>query len=498
MEGLVMKRSRKKLFIVAGAVFLVLVLICGLLLLRKRNRMRAVAMIGDFGERVNFTLSADGKTNIVKGYYVLSENNTFLSIRDLAGALSGTEKHFNVQRGKNGVQWEINTERNYVNTTKKENTPFATVYPGAFSGSNDAQGRDGLLLYSPSVSIDGEKQEYMWYYKAGPDGSPVTDDAFVSLIDFGLMLNLDIQFTDKTALSVSMDQGFVLDIERFEKSEYFRDLDGVILGNITAGEILYANDASAPNEIASTSKLMTWLLLQEAVDDGRLVLTDTVKISEDVMKLTNSTYGKDICQANWAVGKEVTLQDLAAAMLLPSSNESALAIAEAVAHAYGHTENLEAHFVQMMNDRAYTLGLSSAMFYNASGLPDYAADQMSAKRANRMTASDLYVLAAYILTNYRAEFTAISAQPTIKLPSFGENVWAVSTYSSYFSSYSLSGMKTGTTDRAGNCIVASMDIKADDEVQTIVAVLLGAETKKMRNEQLSVLLEYARQYYRNR
>ena len=52
-------------------------------------------------------------------------------------------------------------------------------------------------------------------------------------------------------------------------------------------------------------------------------------------------------------------------------------------------------------------------------------------------------------------------------------------------------MKTGTTDRAGNCMVASMDLMVGGEVQTVIAVILGAETKKLRNEQMAVLLEYA-------
>lgn len=490
------KYGRKKLLISAGVVLLAFVMVFGLLLLRRRNQMRAISLLGDFGERVNFTVSVSGRDSTVKGYYVLSEHNTFLSIRDVAAALSETDKHFDIRRGEEGIQWEISKNRDYAAATKKENTPFATVYPGNFTGTNEEQGRDGLLLYSPKVSIDGTVQECMWYYKAGPDGAPVTTDAFVSLTDLGLILDLNVHFTGETSLEISTDSGFVLDKERLETSEYFCDLDGVILGNITAGEILYANDASQQNEIASTTKLMTWLLLQEAINDGRLTMTDSVKISDNVMKLTNSSYGKDICQANWYPGKEITLRDLTAAMLLPSSNESALAIAEAVAHAYGYTKDLEARFVQMMNDRAYTLGLSSAMFYNCTGLPYYSEEQLMTKHANKMSAGDLYVLASYILTHYRSEFLSFSSQDSLELPSFGENVRAVSTFSSYFSSYGLTGMKTGTTDRAGNCMVASMDIKSNGKVQTIVAVILGAETKKMRNEQMSVLLEYARQYCR--
>lgn len=489
------KKINKKLVITVLIVLLALALAGGLLLMRRRRNLLGSSVVGDFGERVNFTLSADGKKSTVKGYFVLSENNTYLSLRDVAGALSGTEKHFNVQRGKD-VQWEINTSRNYVATTKKENTPFAVEFPGDRSGTNDAQGRDGLLQYSPTVSVDGERQQYRFYYKADTDGSPVTSDAFVSLMDLGFMLDLSLEYTGSRELSVDTDRGFSVDLDRFEEAEYFHDLDGAILANATTGEVLYAWDAVHQTEIASTSKLMTWLLVQEAIGDGRLTLDSTYKISENVMNLSCSAYGSDICRLNWSVGKEVTVRDLIAGMLLPSSNECAVALAEAVMLSYGFREDLEQHFVQKMNDRAYELKLTSAMFYNASGLPEYEPDQIMAKRGNKMCANDLYILAAYIMNWYREPFTAFSAQQGIRLDSFGENVWAISSYYDFLCRYPITGMKSGTTDRAGRCLVTSMDVRVNGEIQTVIAVVLGAENQKLRYEQTMALLAYARQYYR--
>ena len=470
-------------------------LIITVLIMRRRRNPLGSSIVGDFGERVNFSLSAGSRKSTVKGYFVLSENNTYLSLRDVAGALSGTEKHFNVQRGKD-VQWEINTSRNYVATTKKENTPFAVEFPGDGAGSNDAQGRDGLVQYSPWVSVDGEKQAYRFYYKADTDGSLVTTDAYVSLMDLGFMLDLYLEYTGEKELKVDLDRGFSIDLERLEKAEYFHDLNGVILGNAATGEILYAWDATHQTEIASTSKLMTWLLVQEAMNDGRLTLDGTYKISENVWRLACSAYGLDICRDNWTVGREVTIRDLIAGMLLPSSNECAVALAEATMLSYGFTEDLERHFVQKMNDRAYELKLTSAMFYNASGLPEYEADQIMAKRGNKMSANDLYILSAYIMNWYRDEFTAFSAEQSIQLPSFGENVRAVSSYHDYLCLFPITGMKSGTTDRAGRCLVASMDVRVDGEIQTVIAVVLGAENQKLRYEQTMALLTYARQHYR--
>ena len=489
------KKINRKLIITALIVLLALGLIGGWLLMRRRRNPLGSSIVGDFGERVNFTLAAGNKKSTVKGYYVLSEYNTYLSIRDVAGALSGTEKHFNVQRGSS-VQWEINTSRNYVSTTKKENTPFAVEFPGEYSGTNDARGRDGLVMYAPTVSVDGETQAYRFYYKADTDGSPVTSDAFVSLMDLGLMLDLSLEYTGEKELKADLDRGFSVDLERLEEAEYFHDLDGAVLANASTGEILYAWDATHQTEIASTSKLMTWLLVQEAMNDGRLTLDSMVRISENVMRLACSAYGLDICRQNWSVGKEVTVRDLIAAMLLPSSNEAAAALAEATMRAYGFTEDLEKHFVQKMNDRAYELKLSSAMFYNASGLPQYEADQLMSKRGNKMSANDLYILSAYIMNWYRDEFTAFSSKESILLPSFGENVRAVSSYHESLCAFPITGMKSGTTDRAGRCLVASMDVRADGQIQTVIAVVLGAENQKLRYEQTMTLLAYARQYYR--
>ena len=491
------KRSRKKTVITALILFAAIVLAAGLFLLRRRNRQLASVIYGDFGERVNFTMTVSGRSLTVKGYYAANRGNTYLSLRDIAGALSGTEKHFNVEHGPEKLAWQINTSRNYVNTTKKENTAFFEAFPGAYSGTNEAQGRDGLLLFESTVTIDGDDSRICrLYYQSDNKGDPVTTDAYIGLMDIGLLLDLDLEFTSETDFNVNPDRGFIIDLDRLEKAEYFHDLDGVILGNCTTGEILYAWDAVHQTEIASTSKLMTWLLVQEAIANGRLTLQSTYKISDNVMRLCASVNGKDVCRANWSVGKEVTVKDLIAGMLLPSSNECAVALAEATMLSYGFTEDLEKHFVQKMNDRAFEMGLTSAMFYNASGLPQYEADQISAKRGNKMSANDLYMLSAYIMNYWRDEFTAFSAEQAMLLESFGNGVWAVSSYYDRLSAYAVNGMKTGTTDRAENCIVASMDVKVNGEIQTVIAIVLGAETQKLRYEQTSVLLAYARQYYK--
>ena len=80
-----------------------------------------------------------------------------------------------------------------------------------------------------------------------------------------------------------------------------------------------------------------------------------------------------------------------------------------------------------MNKRAKELGLSTAVFYNVHGLPNYDSSAVTAKRQNSMSAKDMFKLASYLMKNYQKELTAFTSQTKIELPTFGEDVVATST-----------------------------------------------------------------------
>lgn len=213
------------------------------------------------------------------------------------------------------------------------------------------------------------------------------------------------------------------------------------------------------------------------------------------MEEAKSEDSTGICRNNWKTGKEVTVQDLIAGMLLPSANECATALSEVVAGAYGCKTDLEENFVKLMNRRAKELGLTSAKFINPHGLPQYVKSQTTGKRQNKMSAGDMFRLTSYLIQNYRAQLTSFTTKEQIEVPSFGENVYATSTYRTLIWNMGVIGLKTGTTNRSGACIVTAIDIPYKGQTQTVVSVVFGAENNMQRYEASNMLLKYAQQYY---
>ena len=132
----------------------------------------------------------------------------------------------------------------------------------------------------------------------------------------------------------------------------------VLVGDANRNTVLFAQNSTFPVPIASTSKLMTYLLLRECEWNGELHFTDTVTITEEADRISRSADGMISMNAY----STVPFQELVEGMLLCSSNEAAASLA---AYATGSTEI----FVEHMNERARELSLFSARFYTPHGLP---------------------------------------------------------------------------------------------------------------------------------
>ena len=139
------------------------------------------------------------------------------------------------------------------------------------------------------------------------------------------------------------------------------------------------------------------------------------------------------------------MQDLLFGALLPSSNECALCLAETVAGS-------EETFVQRMNQKALDLGLSQTFFYNCHGLPSYTEDSIPAKRQNRMSAEDMFRLVSYLLKVY-PQITDITSLENATLQSL--NLEVRNTNPLLHNLPEVTGLKTGTTNKAGACLVTS-------------------------------------------
>ncbi len=269
----------------------------------------------------------------------------------------------------------------------------------------------------------------------------------------------------------------------------FAGLHSALLGNPDTGEIYFADSIDDAVPMASLTKLMTYLIVKEAIDRGDIKAGDKVKISKEAEDVTY-LYGKIWLKE----GQRVPLKDLMKAMIVVSSNESAVALA-------CHVAGSESAFTDLMNKRAKELGLESAVFLNSSGLPKdeavsegvealqnpVATDEAKKEdinSQNRMSARDLFVLGSYILRKY-PEITKLSSVKKISLDQFSYEDENTNSLLKKFKS--VDGLKTGYTDAAGRCIMTSQTENFKGEKKRVIGIVLGADTVKERNKDAEIL-----------
>ena len=146
-----------------------------------------------------------------------------------------------------------------------------------------------------------------------------------------------------------------------------------------------------------------------------------------------------------------------------------------------------------MNSRAQELGLKSTRMYNCSGLPSFSEDSIPVKRQNRMSAEDLYRLVKIIMERY-PDITEITSIPLAHMPSLNDYRTANSN-PLLFNMSGVTGLKTGSTNKAGYCVAATLPVQKEGETHTLVLILLGAETADLRGQAAEILLRDALSHY---
>jgi len=401
---------------------------------------------------------ADGV--VARAYTSNYENNVYVSMTDISRALNGTSKQFSIRFLKNeseGEHFLLTGGEGYVPQETAEQECTESVW---------------LELKRNRILYNGGDRKYYTYRDA-------QNDLYMSLTDIQLMLDLTASFTSDKSILLEPDRPFTPDLRALNDSGYFNYLNGVVLGDATTGEVLFSRDPNKITAIASTSKLMTYLLLAEAAEAGRIRFEDSVTVSGNVEKLSRSLDGA----IEMEEGEVVPVQELVAAMLMASSNEAALALAE---YSYGSGEA----FVAAMNQRARELGLNSAEFFNPHGLPQYERSTVQTKLQNRMSALDLFRLASVLVNRYPSVLNITSQQyvtlPTLEYTTANSNPLV-------FNLPGVNGLKTGSTNRAGYCLVASLPVDCSDGVHTVILALLGSENGAERGQQAEILLRSARE-----
>ena len=232
-----------------------------------------------------------------------------------------------------------------------------------------------------------------------------------------------------------------------------------ILVEASTGKVLVEHNANEKMPPASITKIMTILLVMEALEDGKITLEDSVVCSEHA----NSMGGTQI----WLkVGESMTVHELLKAVVVSSANDATVALAE-------HVAGSEEGFVQLMNDRAKQLGMNDTVFTNATGFDD---------ENHKTTAYDVSLMSRELLKHQKIfEYTSIW------IDSLRDGETQLVNTNKLIRFYKgANGLKTGTTVGAGYCLAAS----AVRDGMQLIAVNLGSSTTDDRFFSARKLLDY--------
>lgn len=246
-----------------------------------------------------------------------------------------------------------------------------------------------------------------------------------------------------------------------EKYSLNLDAKSAILMDATTGAVLYEQNADAALPPASVTKVMTLLLVMEAVDAGRIALGDAVTVSEEAAKMGGS-------QVYLEPGESMSVEELLKCVVIASANDAAYALAE-------HIAGSEEAFVRMMNERARALGMENTKFENTNGLDDTVSEHLTSAR-------DIAIMSRELLSHEKIlEYTTIW-QDTIR-----DGAFTLSNTNRLVRFYpGATGLKTGSTSKALFCISATA--KRGD--LHLIAVIMGAPTRDVRNAEAKKLLDY--------
>jgi D-alanyl-D-alanine carboxypeptidase (penicillin-binding protein 5/6) len=237
-----------------------------------------------------------------------------------------------------------------------------------------------------------------------------------------------------------------------------------VLADVSSGQILAMEKPDERFEPASLTKLMTAYVTFAALKDKKLALGDTVSVSEKAWRAPGSRMFIE-------PRRPVTADELIRGMIVQSGNDACIALAERIAGS-------EEAFAALMNREAERLGMKNTKFMNATGLPD---------PQHYASARDLYLLAAALIRDFPAEYAQYYSQREyryngITQPNRNRLLWLDST---------VDGMKTGFTEAAGYCLIAS----AKRGPRRLLSVLLGSTSESMRAQESQKLLNWGFQFF---
>lgn len=234
-----------------------------------------------------------------------------------------------------------------------------------------------------------------------------------------------------------------------------------VLMEASSGQVLYSQNADAPLPPASVTKVMTLLLIMEAIDAGKLSLDDTIVASAHAASMGGS-------QIFLKEGESMSAEDMIKSVVIASANDACVALAE-------HIAGSEEAFVSQMNKRAAELGMKNTTFENTNGLDDTAKKHLT-------SAMDIAIMSRELIGHEKIlEYSSIWMD-TIRNGAFG----LTNTNRLVRFYKGATGLKTGSTSKAGFCVSAT----AKRDGMSLICVIMGADTRDIRNAEATKLLDW--------
>lgn len=262
---------------------------------------------------------------------------------------------------------------------------------------------------------------------------------------------------------------FTFSASAFAESEFIPSAPQIaatayIVMDADTGKVILEQNSKEQFAPASLTKMMTSYIVEYELNKGNVSKGDQVLVSEKAWRTEGSRmFIKE--------GTQVTLDDLLRGIIIQSGNDASVAVAE-------HIAGSESAFADLMNQHAELLGMKNSHFANATGLP---AD------GHVSTAEDLAILSRAIISEFPEQYGVYSEKyftyNGIRQPNRNKLLWR---------DHTVDGLKTGHTEEAGYCLVAS----AKREGMRLISVVLGTKSEEARAQESQKLLAYAFRYYR--
>ncbi|MBE6947780.1 MAG: D-alanyl-D-alanine carboxypeptidase [Ruminococcaceae bacterium] len=240
--------------------------------------------------------------------------------------------------------------------------------------------------------------------------------------------------------------------------------NSALLMDMATGTVLYEQNAHEKLAPASVTKVMTMLLVMEAIDSGKISWEDTVTVSE-------AAASKGGSQIYLKVGEQMSVTDMLKSVAVSSANDCACALAE-------HLAGSEAAFVEKMNQRARELGMKDTNFVNCTGL-----DDGENAKEHLTSAYDIALMSRELMRNH----PDIQKFTTIWMDTVRNGAFGLANTNKLVRFYpGATGLKTGFTSAAGYCLSAT----AEREGLGLIAVVMGAKTSQERFSGCKAMLDY--------